>query len=156
MKQEKIPRTLSSIDADLPAGEMERILERIEENLAFRKVLKDGGGPGFELPAIPPLAGFDERHQGLRRLNAPFFVPEGRGLSALFRRLLNLPLSVLGHKQAQFNQQMIDLTTQLAASSHQSLTEQRNALLALSKEVEDLREQIRELRKQPDEPADES
>lgn len=153
MKQDKSARSALGIDADLPPGEVERILKRIEENLAFRKVLKDAGSPATEPPPLPPVAGFDERHQRLRRLNAPFFVPEGSGLSALFRRLLNLPLRVFGHKQAQFNEQSIDLTTQLVASFHQALTEQRNALIALSKDVEALRQEIRDLRREPDEPS---
>ena len=154
MNQDKPAHEALDIRAELPDGELERILQRIEENLAFRRVLKDGSGPRLEVPAPPPLAAFDERHQRLRRLGAPFFAPEGRGLAALGRRLLNLPLRVFGHKQVQFNEQMIDLTTQLAASLHQSLTEQRNALLALSKEVQELRAELRRGDRPGDEPSD--
>jgi hypothetical protein len=141
----------SFFEADLPPDELEQILYRIEENLAFRQILKTQASALETVPLfpIPSLADFESRLQQLKALKAPLFRPEEtQGGSALARRILNLPLRLFGFKQQQFNDELLALLADTVLLFHQTLLDQYQVLASYQQKVQRLTEQQQKLEQQ--------
>src|SRR5262245_50351688 len=108
----------SFFETQLPPDELEHILSRIEENLAFRQILKkstkSSGSSRFS--PVPSIDSLETRLQALEALKAPLFRPEeSQGVGVWFRRILNLPLRLFGYKQSQFNTNLLALIEEMIA-----------------------------------------
>jgi ubiquinone/menaquinone biosynthesis C-methylase UbiE len=116
--------------AELPAGELDRILQRIEENIELRRALS-GGEPGAqsdtERLSQSVSASLRDFEVLLQRLDAnygtaPLYQVSGRGLRSFIKRMLNLPLRVFGRRQRGFNRELLTLLSQVPraqAASHE-------------------------------------
>jgi predicted SAM-dependent methyltransferase len=102
-------------DGALDQDELERILQRIDENLALRPLLHNqlddpasaeiAGAP----PPLPSVADVPSRLHRLHMMRAPLFAIKGRSLRDQLKRLLNLPIRLFGHRQTRFNQELLEL-----------------------------------------------
>jgi SAM-dependent methyltransferase len=107
-------------NAELPAGELDRILQRIEENIDIRAALwgeADSTGVSVERLSQSISASLIDTETLVQRLDAnygtaPLYSISGRGLRSLVKRLLNLPIRVFGRRQRGFNRELITLLTQ--------------------------------------------
>jgi predicted SAM-dependent methyltransferase len=106
----------------LDQQELERILRRIDENLALRPLLReaDQGAPGGQVPLD-----LVERLQSLLSMHAPLFVIKGRNLPNLVKWLINLPIRVFGYKQIMFNRELLELLAPMLALLQQVAANQQ-------------------------------
>jgi predicted SAM-dependent methyltransferase len=129
-------------------AEIERILSRIDENLALRTILphrelaSDGSTPS-DAPPPPDFYALQEQLEQLHRLNAPLFASAGLSLGSLARKAMNLPLQIFGRKQLAFNRQFLqlfnDLLTQL-----QHVREYAVYQIQLARKLDQLNHSIRD------------
>jgi hypothetical protein len=137
--------------ATLSDKELEQILQRIDENLELRSVLKRGGS-AEALPAAAPATlelGEIARHlQELHYNQAPLFVIKGSRWQQFLRRLVNMPIRLFGHKQLSFNRELLAALDALMAQlySLRQLAEQqdksRDALLPLQELLTSLEQSL--------------
>src|SRR5262245_20740143 len=120
----------------LPPDEIGDILRHIRDNLAFRPLLPRTGPRREDRNRfLPPLSQWEQKIHSLRRLQAPIVVPEGRGLAAWSRTLLNVPLHLFGHKQSQFNDLSVTLLGEMVQELHRAVTRQAQVIDSLEREV---------------------
>jgi hypothetical protein len=140
--------TFNFFDANLPPGELQRILARIEENLAFRQILKDqaprADKGAYALPQLPPISEVDRRVQFLRLLRAPLFGPVSGPLLSFVCYVLNLPIRLLGRKQMMFNEELLLLFHDVVPLLH-VLSEQSLVLASWSKDLEQIQSRLQEI-----------
>lgn len=111
---------MSMPGAQLDPAELERILRRIDENLAHAPLLPAAGAPVATAgEPLADLGDLPERIQELHRMQAPLFVVQGRLLPRLAKRLLNLPIRVFGYKQRSFNRTLVDTLGMLLGQIHE-------------------------------------
>ena len=114
----------SFFNADFSSEELAEILQRVDDNLVLRN--QNGKQKTSELPGVvlypPPellvtdiSAQIDEN----RRYNAPFFITNGWGLSAIVKRLLNFMLKIYARKQAYLNNQELTMLNILNQNTRQ-------------------------------------
>ena len=106
--------------ADLPEAELEQILQRVDENLEFRSMLREHGpassspGEGSRTgPVREEMNPHRQRVRALRSMQAPLFVLGGFFLSRI-AWLCNLPIRVIGRKQIRFNAELLDAIEAMA------------------------------------------
>ncbi len=136
--------------AELPPGELERILNRIEENLAFRQALKKQSPFANQADDLLPVASLESLQQCLTQiqaLNAPYFRPQlSRGPGIIIRRLLNQVLKIFGHKQHQFNAELLAALVDMTTMFHQALAEEHQNLVIVRRQAEQLQAANKELK----------
>ncbi len=103
-------------DADLPPGELERILDRIRHNLAFEPISGDAMDETQQPPTpvlpFPPLPGLPEiglRLEYMRFLRDSFRAPPPARPVGIVAFLLNLPFRLFGRKQMRLNNEVVQL-----------------------------------------------
>lgn len=128
--------------AGIDPTELERILARIDENLAFRQTLRRRS----VVADLPELGGFDRQMQVLQTSPAPLFAPGQRGVSGLIRGLLNLPIRVFGRRQVAFNDVLRSLFLEVGVFLH--ALEQRKADSDQSETLSQLEDNIRTMQDQ--------
>jgi predicted SAM-dependent methyltransferase len=132
--------------ADLPRGEIERILARIEENLSFRQTIRPEP-QGYDSDAGSSVAwvvGSGDARTRLERMrtswgNAPLFTIARGGRLNRIKRLINLLLKVVGRPQRRFNQETLGLFSELVSNNSTfagSLAGVQRELRALNDRVE--------------------
>lgn len=106
----KKKQTSPIIRPELPLGETERLLDRVDENLLSRRFLQPAvsllENDDTSVPTIPlPPAGVDMEFplSEMRGSEAPYYVVNGSGLARILKRLHNMVLKVFGRKQSYFN-----------------------------------------------------
>lgn len=123
-------------ETQLSPDELERILARIEENLVFRQQFNPQ-------PLAGSVAALEQRLQAIRELRAPYYRPElSQGVGVWLRRALNYVLGLFGHKQALYNTQLIEALHTTVLYFHQELTAQRQSVVVLQAEIEQLHQQL--------------
>ena len=123
------------------AEEVQRILDRIDENLALRQALRDSGeittGVKLSIPALPSLDRVNNLIHWLMMSTAPLHPSAGvRGMRGIYLRFLNLPFRIFGKMEINFNQRLRDLLGELSAFLHVS-REQGNLLRSMVLNLED-------------------
>lgn len=152
MSEENRTPKASFFSTNLDQTEIREILERIEENLVFRQVLKEQSCQTEPCEHMPPIAApslFElEGHlQYLNALKAPLFVPAGRVWERSLKRLLNLPVRLFGYVQNLFNQRLLMLLSELM-NVLQTLSEHAKVLTWCRTHVLDLLERNSALHEQ--------
>ncbi len=149
-KVSRLDTTFNFFQADLPPGELQRILARIEENLSFRHILKDQAPRvdegTYALPQLPPISEIDRRVQFLRFLRAPLFGPVSGPLLSFVCYVLNLPIRLLGRKQMMFNEELLLLIHDVVPLLH-ALSEQSLVLASWGKDMEQIQSKLQEIEK---------
>jgi hypothetical protein len=115
----------SSSQAHLSLDELEHILQRVDENLTMSPVLRESHEE-VDSSTILPISDLFGRLQELNQMRAPLFVIKGRDVRNQLKRLLNLPIRVLGHKQIRFNRDILELLTLLVTSLQRSYQHTEN------------------------------
>lgn len=140
-------------EAQLPPHELEHILNRIEENLTIRQILKKqslSANPNN----LPPTVSFDSLRNRLKEieaLNAPFYRPQlSRGPGKFMRKVLNQVIKIFGYKQRLFNTGLLTLFLDMTVIFQQTLTDQHHTLVATRKEIQQLLEEKQKLETQLD------
>jgi hypothetical protein len=146
--------------ASIEQEELERVLRRIDENLALRPVFREQATGsnnqaiswGESLP-LPELGDLPWRLQELNHMQAPLFVIKGRDWRNLLKRIINVPIRFFGYKQINFNRDLLEalgiMLIQIQGlrqqAEHQAETDQSLARLqeALA-ELNSLQAQIKE------------
>jgi uncharacterized protein YoxC len=103
----------------MPDEDLQRILQRIDENLSLRPLLNQ---PLAAVHAAPPpqaLAELENRIAALRELRAPLYVLKGFSPQSLVKLLINLPLQVFARKQFRYNHELLDALSIAVASMRQ-------------------------------------
>lgn len=145
--------TAPFFEAQLPPHELEHILNRIEENLVFRQILKkQSSSPNPN--DLPPTASFDNLRNRLKEieaLNAPFYRPQlSKGPGKLVRKAMNQVIKIFGYKQRLFNAELLTLLLDMTVIFQQTLTDQHRTLVATHKEIQQLLEDKQKLETQLD------
>ena len=118
MNDHKTDRSFFSVD--LEPTELQLILDRIEENLAFRNIINDkheeidDSDDSLRPVSSPHMHQIDSGLAMLRFLQAPLFTPMESGWKALVAPLLNFPIRLFGRKQILYDNQVIELLSHLA------------------------------------------
>jgi hypothetical protein len=115
----------SSSQDYLSLDELEHILQRVDENLTMSPVLSEAHEE-IDSSTILPISDLFGRLQELKQMRAPLFVIKGRDVRNQLKRLLNLPIRVLGHKQIRFNRDILELLTLLVTSLQRSYQHTEN------------------------------
>jgi hypothetical protein len=118
MENQKHSTLTTFFSSNLNQVELEQILQRIDENLALRPILRHqdtdpAGASTASPPSLPDLGEFAMLLQRLRMMRAPLFVVKGSDPRNQLKRLLNLPIRVFGRRQTRFNNELLDALTAL-------------------------------------------
>ena len=100
--------------ADLLPGELERILDRIRQNLLFHRLSDqpetqwDEAEP-VELPSLPRLGEIENHLSELDFLRNSFGGPIPRRPAGIIGFILNIPFRLFGRKQIRFDNEVLIL-----------------------------------------------
>lgn len=148
--QQPVQDTPQFFEAELPPGEFERILNRIEENLVFRQNLKKQSPFASQADGLLPVVSFESlgrRLAQIEALNAPYFRPQlSRGPGVIVRRVLNQVVKIFGHKQHQFNTELLVALSDMTTMFQQALAEEHQNLVTLQRQLEQLQAAYEELK----------
>lgn len=115
------------MEGGLSQDDLARLMARVDEQLALGALR-----PAADIPS-PALDDLAARVGRLRQMRAPLLAVSGRGPAALLRRLVNVPLLLVGFKQRSFNQELLealDVAIDLLRAQQAELAELRAALPA--------------------------
>jgi hypothetical protein len=109
----------SSPQTHLPSDELGHILQRVDENLTMSPLLHKPH-EDIDSSMVLPISDLFGRLHELKQMRAPLFVIKGRDIRNQLKRLLNIPIRVLNHKQIRFNRDLLELLTLLMAALQRS------------------------------------
>lgn len=115
MGMQKDYNSRECFSSKLAPDALRRILDRVEENLVFRRVIADQRRIVRELDdSLSPLTSTilsetDRMLSFLRDYRAPVFTPRRRGWRKFVAFIINWVLRLFGRKQIVYNEQVIDI-----------------------------------------------
>ena len=131
----------SSPQTHLPSDELGHILQRVDENLTMSPLLQETNEDVGSSIVLPLSDIFGRLHE-LKQMRAPLFVIKGRDIRNQIKRLLNIPIRVVNHKQIRFNRDLLELLTLLMTALQrsyqhaQSQVQAENALVAQKQQLQ--------------------
>jgi hypothetical protein len=132
--------------SELEQAELEQILHRIDEGLALRSLFRDP--PADAPPVSADLGDLPERLTLLKAVGAPLFTARGWRPKSLVKKLVNLPIRVVGRKQIYFNWQVLAaldeflVQVQALRGSQAQIAEAQRELAATRQELADAQQEL--------------
>jgi hypothetical protein len=129
MKNKKI-----IFEESITPEELERILQKIDENLAGASGLGQANVIGktgmnfsrYTLPIPAPVPDFNSTLTVMRNADAPYYVIDGSLPSRIIKKTFNLFIKVFGRKQAYYNALNLNILNLLVSYIH-TLQQQNNS-----------------------------
>jgi hypothetical protein len=132
-------KTEAFFSSDLEQAELDQILRRIDEGLALRPLFREP--PADAAPVAPDLGDLPERLSLLKTVGAPLFTARGWRPKSLAKKLVNLPIRVLGRKQIYFDWQVLAALDEMLSQ----FQAQRGSLAQLAEAQRELAEAQQQL-----------
>lgn len=115
-------------DANIDPGELEKILQSIDESIAARSASHQVSAVNtpqrYTLPLPAPVPDFSTAITVIRNAQAPYYVVSGSLPGRVVKRIFNLFIKVFGRKQAYYNTLTLDVIQALVA--HMNTLQQQN------------------------------
>jgi len=114
----------SFFSADFSSEELAEILQRIDDKVTWRSEMEKQDVPQQTTAVLYPppqlvVTDISAKIDENRSYNAPFFIANGWGFSAIVKRFLNLILKIYAQKQAYLNSQELSMLNALNQNTQQ-------------------------------------